>query len=321
MRSRALWLLGGLFAVAAWLAVVDGRTDVGDAALFAEAGRTLFSGHWLDTFARADLQAGPLQMAAFGAVSQLSSALDVSQFRLLAPLIELGSLAALVALAGRVAEPGRRGAVRVAVGAAALAIGLVRGAFLDGHPGEVLIPLVWVLAAQRAQRGQGARAGLLVGLSAGLELWGLLGLPVLLLARPRRALAGMAAATVAAAALFAPFMLFGRFGMFAYHWQISDGTLLHLFFSYGTPFGWQLRVGQAAAAVTAGAVVTWFARGSRHAIWAVPLATVGVRIVLDPAYNPWYWQAPQTLALLGAAAYCSRLPIRGYRTRPARSMT
>src|SRR5207302_4710715 len=115
------------------------------------------------------------------------------------------------------------GPVRVAVGAAALGLGLVRGTFLDGHPAELVVPLVWVLAGRRAQRGQAIRAGLLVGLSAGLEVWGLLGLPVLLLARPRRALGGSVAAAAAAATLFAPFLIFGRFEMLSYRWQISDG--------------------------------------------------------------------------------------------------
>jgi len=215
----------------------------------------------------------------------------------------------------------RRGPVRVAVAAAAIALGLIRGTFLDGHPAELLVPLVWVVAARRAQRGQALRAGVLVGLCAGLELWGLLGLPVLLLAqRPRRAVTGLAAACATAVALFAPFVLFGRFAMFSYHWQVADGTLLRVFVAYGTPFTWPLRVAQAAAALCAGAVVARLARSSRHAVWAVPLVAVAVRLLLDPVYNPWYWQAPQTLALLGAAAYLSRLPLRGLRLRPARSM-
>src|SRR5712691_9735444 len=111
MRSRSLWLLVCLLALAAWLTAGDGRTDVGDAALFAETGRTLLSGHWVDTFARSDVQAGPIQLAAFGALARLAAVLGLSEFRLLAPVLELGSLAALIALAGRLAAP-RPGAGR-----------------------------------------------------------------------------------------------------------------------------------------------------------------------------------------------------------------
>src|SRR5205823_2373004 len=102
---------------------------------------------------------------------------------------------------------------------AAVATGLTHGAFVDGHPAEAVSPLLWVLAAVEVRRGRAWRAGLLIGVSAGFELWGLLGVAVLALApRARDALRGAAAALITAVALLAPFAVFGSFHMFDYEW-------------------------------------------------------------------------------------------------------
>ena len=166
------------------------------------------------------------------------------------------------------------------------------------------IPLLWIAAAPQARRGRGGLAAALLTLSAGLELWGILGLPVLLLLpRVRSAALWALAAGAALCALLLPFAAFGRFNMLAYHWEVADGTLLHLFVAAHTPFTWPLRALQGGAAIAAGALAARRLRHSSQAVWVVPLAVVATRIVLDPIYNPWYWLAPQTLGVLGAAAF------------------
>src|SRR5207237_6993433 len=109
---------------------------------------------------------------------------------------------------------------------------------VDGHPADAVSPLIWVLAALEARRGRALRAGALIGLSAGLEVWGVLGAPVLLLApRLREAVKGWAMEAAVVVALFAPFVLAGEFRMFDYEWRVADGTLLGLVLTPGTHFG------------------------------------------------------------------------------------
>jgi len=133
------------------------------------------------------------------------------------------------------------------------------------------------------------RAGALVGLSAGFELWGMLGAVVFVLApRARAAAAGLVTQSSVAFALFLPFVLAGEFRMFDYRWQVNGDTLLGLFVEPGTPF---------------------------YAVWLAPLAVVVVRLSLDPVRYPWYWVAPEALALLGAAELLGGDALRSLRAR------
>ena len=60
--------------------------------------------------------------------------------------------------------------MRLAAGLAAVGAGLTQLAFADGHPAEAVVPLLWVLAAVWARDDRVVAAGLLIGVSAGLEL-------------------------------------------------------------------------------------------------------------------------------------------------------
>src|SRR5207344_2361658 len=99
-------------------------------------------------------------------------------------------------------------------------------------------------------------AGVLIGFSAGLELWGVLGAPLLLLApRLKRAFAGGLAETGVVVAMLAPFALAGSFRMFEHEWRVATGTLLGLVVQPGTHFGWPLRLLQSALALGGGAAI------------------------------------------------------------------
>ena len=50
-----------------------------------------------------------------------------------------------------------------------------------------------------------------------------------------------------------------------------------------------------------GAALAWRVRPSLHAVWVVPLATVAVRLLLDPVRYPWYWIAFETLVIASVA--------------------
>jgi hypothetical protein len=240
-------------------------------------------------FADPNVQVGPLQLLVFR-LGELAG--------VLALLVQLGVAALLWVAAGRLL-PER---MQFAVCLAAVALGLTYGAYQDGHPAQVLVPLLWVLAGADAREGRVVRAGALVGLSAGFEVGGMLGAVVFVLApRVRAAAAGLATQAGVAGALFLPFVFGGDFRMFDYRWRVNGDTLLSLVVEPGTDFTWSMRLMQGAAAVAAGAGVAWLFRRSLHAVWLAPLAVVTVRLALDPVRYPWYWLPVQTLVLLGGA--------------------
>lgn len=120
--------------------------------------------------------------------------------------------------------------------------------------------------------------------------------------RLRDAAVGTLVAAATALALFLPFVLGGHFEMLSFGWHVTSPSLLSLVVSEGTPFGWPLRLLQAAVAVSAGITVARVLRHSPHALWAAPLAIVAARLLLDPLVYSYYLAAPKGLILVGAAA-------------------
>jgi hypothetical protein len=301
----AVWLLPVLAASAIALAVPLG--DTGDLAYFVYASERLFSDSWADTYADPSLQVGPLQLLVFGGADLLGGALGVSTARLIALAVGAAIAALFVLVARRLLAPREDEVVLLAAGLAPVALGLTFDAFRDGHPAQVVVPLLWVLAGLEARAGRGWRAGALVGLSAGFELWGLLGAAVLVAApRPGQFLRAATAAVLVAAAFFAPFAL-SEFAMFEYRWVVNGDTPLSLVVDPGTEFTWPLRMLQGAAALLAGGALAWTLRGTTAALWAGPLAVVTMRVALDPVRYPWYWLALETLILLGAVQLVAAL--------------
>jgi hypothetical protein len=281
------------FAFAAVVALTVHPADTGDLAFFVHTSQKPL---W-DWFADPSVQVGPLQLAVF----RLGDLAHV-----LALVVQLGVAALFWEASGRLLA-GRDPWVRFAVCMAAVVLGLTYGAYQDGHPAQVVVPLLWVLAACDAREGRTVRAGALVGLSAGFEVWGVLGVVVFGLApHGRAALRGVATEIGVAAALFLPFIAAGEFWMLDYHWTVNGDTLLNLVVSTGTDFTWQMRMAQGLAALAAGAAVAWRLRRSLHGAWLAPLTVVAVRMALDPVRYPWYWLAVQTLVLLGAAELLAR---------------
>lgn len=283
-----LWL--PVLGLAGAVAYLDRGRDTGDLIFFVHKGEQLLSPDWAHTYADPMLQAGPLLLLIVGAVGN---------FTALAFVVGIGVAALLLAVLGRLGVDER---VRLAAGLVAVAAGLTHGAFVDGHPAQAVTPLLWVLAALWARENYVVAAGALIGVSAGLELWGVLGVPVLLLApRLRRAVHGAVVTGAVVASMLAPFVLFGTFKMFDYEWHVATGTLLSLVLTPGTDFGWELRLLQAALAVGGGAAVALTFRRSVHAVWCAPLVVVLARLLVDPLSFGWYWLAALALALVGAA--------------------
>ena len=287
--SSAASLLGAIAAAAAvGLAVPPG--DTGDVEYFVQAAERMLSASWRETYASSTLQAGPLQLLLFAlsttpVVGAVVGAAAAGLFWLVGRRL-LGDISGWALLAGSLAP---------------VVLGLTFHAYRQGHPAQVLVPLLWVLAGLEARRGRAWLAGLLVGVSAGFELWGVLGVAVFAVSpRVRDCIRAVAAAALVTLLPYAPFALAGEFAMFEYRWLVNGDTLLSLFVEPGTAFTWPLRVVQGGTAVMAGAAVAWSLRQSTAALWAGPLALVAVRLALDPVRYPWYWLALETLALVGA---------------------
>jgi hypothetical protein len=303
MRSLLPWALplGAAAIVAAF-----GTRDPADLPYFVDASRTLFSAAWANTFADPSLQVGPLLLF----LLRIGDWLGGLSF--LAYAIEVGLAALLVFVLGRVLD-GRvhKAAAQTVVGLAAVVLGLTADAYAYGHPAQVIVPLLWVLAALDARNGRTLRAGVLLGASAGLETWGVLGAPVLLLApTARKALGGVIVQAAVTAALYLPFVLAGDFRMFEHKWKVEWWAPVRIFLSPSTDFPWALRLVQGALALTVGITLALVLRRAVRAVWAVPLAIVAARLLFDPTLYSWYWLGMETLALVAAAEVLTSMPLR-----------
>lgn len=299
LRSPIARVWVPVLGLTAGRAYLDRGTDPGDLIYFVHRGEQLLSGGWANTFSDPVLQSGPLQLILFGAVRNLTA---------LAFVLELAVAALLLFVLGKL-QVGDR--IRLLVGVLAVAAGLTQGAFVDGHPAEAIVPLLWILAGLSAREDRVFNAGVLIGLSAGLELWGVLGAPLLLLApRLKRAFAGGVAEAGVVVAMLAPFALAGSFRMFEHEWRVATGTLLGLVVQPGTHFGWPLRLLQSALALGAGAAIATGLRRSAHALWLAPLGVVIIRLVLDPLAFGWYFLEAEALVLVGAGLMLAELPSR-----------
>ena len=295
VRSLGPWLVPATLAAALSAhAASRGDEALNDLPYFVGATARL----GLDAYADPSLQVGPLWLAAIRVAGPALPWLVVAG----------GSALVAVTLWRLAADHPRRTLLAAAGTTLVLALGLPSFAYASGHAAQLLVPLLWLNAYLDARRGRGTRAAVLVGASAGLETWGLLGLPLLLALAPRAALRAATAAVAVAAALYLPFVLGGDFRMAEYRWTVADGTPVSLLV-HGE-FPWGLRLAQGVLAVAVGAVIVLAARRSVAGGVAAAGAVVAVRLLLDPERHGWYWIAPQLLAVaLGVALAGARLVV------------
>lgn len=263
-----------------------------DGTFWVRYGQVLLSSHWDRAFSNPEIQVGPLQLAFFGSLANKEMTIAIL----------LGVVTALLVVAATRAAGVRNAALLCVVGLFAVVIGLTRIPDRSGHPADVMLPLIWVIAADQARRNHRLRAGLLIGLCAGVETWGILGVAVFAFApRLRDAAVSTLVSAGIALALFLPFMLGGHFEMLFLGWKVDQPSLMSLIVPVGTHFGWPLRLVQAMVAVSAGIAAARALRHSPHAIWIPPLVIVAARLLLDPLLNSYYPSAGEGLILVGAA--------------------
>jgi hypothetical protein len=314
------WVVAALVVLVVVLAV--GRsllTSTGapvDFNYFGPVGADLLTGRWAGLYRDPVIQAGPLELALWG-VPQLIGLSGALPWGVLYALLCLLLAAAITAVVHRVVRGRTPDALPIALLAAvlALATGIVTSSVMNGHPAEVVIPLLWVAAALTARRGHPLWSAVIIAAAAGWEVWGVLGAAVVLLAPGpvvRTLVSAAVGGAIALAALFGPFVALGPFRMFEFRWLIAPNTLESLWLRpRHDVFPWGLRVLQGALSVGGSAVLALLLRRSRDAVWLVPMVASAIRLVLDPLLAPYYFDQPAILVIVVIAVALARRSLLG----------
>jgi hypothetical protein len=264
---------------------------------FGPGGGDLLTGRWGDIYGDPAVQAGAFELVPYGVAHLLGTSGTVA-WTVLLSAYTAGS-AFLTALVLRpTISPDLRSSVLAAGGTAILVLAGTTQTWLLGHPSEALIPLLWAVAGRLAIRDRPLLAAAVVAASAGFEIWGVLGAPIVLLAAHPRLVRSALTGAVVVAALWVPFVLAGPFEMFSFAWVVSPDSLVHVLSPDATLFPWSLRLAQSVLALVVGTAVALLLRGrGAWGPWLVVVAVVAGRLVFDPM-TAAYYSIP---ALVGAA--------------------
>jgi hypothetical protein len=289
------------FATSSWSA--SSSPAAIDYTFFGPAGANILTGHLSAVFANSGVQAGPFELLPYGIAHLIAvhTALGWNIFySVFVAVLSFGIVFGLSFVRGT-APRTWSWYLALAVSAVAVLGWCVPSAVVLGHPAEVVIPVLWACAARCALEGRFAATGVLVALSAGWEVWGVLGAPVILLAVSPKVWRAALAGAVTLALLYLPFLLTGTFTMFGFAWTVSNDTLLAAIAPALHAFPWSLRLLQAAIAIGAGCLIAVLGRRVVYGVWLVPLAVILFRLLLDPVLLSYYWFAP-TIVGIGMAA-------------------
>jgi hypothetical protein len=282
----------------AWVGTAGSGTPI-DYYVFGPTGADLLTGKWGSVYANPVNQGGPFELATYGIadVLHINSGTGWVIFYSVAASVLCFGAVLILCLARGTAR--RTGSWYLALFICSLVIfaDYIPSSLFGGHPAEIAIPALWVLAAYFARKRMFLVCGVVIALSAGWEVWGVLGAPVVLIvAKPRlvrAALGGLAGVAI----LFVPFIATGVFKMFGFAWLVESRSLFYAIAPGLTTFPWSLRLLQAVVAVVAGCAVALLTRGTRYGIWLVPLAIIAFRLALDPVVAHYYWFAAAIVAV------------------------
>jgi hypothetical protein len=298
--TTAIVLLPVLTAVV-MMSTTSSVAEPVDFALFGPAGADLLTGQLSEVFGDPTIQAGPFELLPWGVLQLLGVSGQVGW------TVALTALAAVTAfLTALVLRPTLDADLRSSVLAAGgtlilVPTGPVATSWNLGHPAEVLVPLLWIVAGRLALRDRPVLAAVLVAASSSFEVWGVLGAPVVLLAAHPRIVRSALSGAIALAILWLPLVSAGPFHMFSFTWAVGEHSLIHLLQPRATTVPWAYRVGQSLLAVGAGTGVALLTRrvGGAWGPWAVVTAVVAGRMVLDPVLAAYYWY-PAAVGVVGA---------------------
>jgi hypothetical protein len=267
---------------------------------FGPGGEHLLTGRWGAIYDDPALQAGPFELVPFGIAHLLGTAGMVAWTVVLTAYAAITAFLTALVLRPRLSSD-LRSSVLAAVGTAVLSVAGTTQTWPLGHPSEALVPLLWGIAGRLALRDRPALAAAVVAASAGFEVWGVLGAPVVLLAARPRLVRSMLAGVGVLAVLWVPFVLAGPFEMLSFAWSVSARSLVHVLQPQTVLFPWALRLAQALVAVGAGSAVALLLRWRNGAWgpWAVVVAVVAGRLVLDPM-TAAYYGVPAMVGAVGA---------------------
>ncbi len=273
--------------------------DPPDLASFGARGDLILHGHLSPVYASSWNQAGPLQLVV-ARLLMLGSSTDRPLYGI-ELVVDVALLVLLRAAARRcgVSLPGQ-----LALGGAAL-VWLGPNGLWSGHPVEVAVVPLWLLAARYAARNAArdpARCGLLLGLSALVAPWAVLAFALAFVGPSRvRSVRSIVVAAAVTVIGYLPFVVSGHFALFDYEWLINRHTLLHLLAPGLVHFPWGLRVIQGLGALGGSLLVIRHVRPGRDTLWIAPLVAVLVRILLDPVLLGYYWLPAGVLVIAAGA--------------------
>jgi hypothetical protein len=295
-------LAAALLPVIAIAAYAMGTTPA-EYPLFGTAGANLLRGNVSAVFGSPKLQAGPFEIAPYGIAKLLNVHTEAQWFVFyVCVLYDMTFLLSLVLLLPVTRVSGRLGVyVPLLVLATANIGAFLPNVVLRGHLAEAMIPILWIVAACLSRERMFAAAGVAVALSAGFEVWGLLGAPVILLGTSPRFFRAALGGIVALLAIYLPFILSGNFRMFGFQWTTALGSIYRFLWPDLATFPWTFRLAQALLALAAGCAAALATRKHVSGVWLVPMAIISVRLVFDPLLFFYYWMAPATVALCALA--------------------
>ena len=298
-----------VLVAAALLEGVAAQAEPIDLAMFAQIGRQLLSGDLSAVYAGDYNQSGPLQLI----LAVLALPFGATRVGLLG-LHAIGNVTLVVGVilfgryvrqaSGRDTSP----VAELAVGAVCVAW-FLPGDVWNGHLAEVGIPLLWMTAALLVRRGWAVGAAALLALSAGLEPWGVLAVPLLLHdLRLRSLLRGGTVFALGVCALYLPFVLTGEFALFHHAWPLGNSSLAHLVWPAADEFTWYMRAVQGGLASGSCAAVVLLLRRRSHiqVVWLAPAAAVLGRLLLDPTMFGYYLVPVCLAAMVGAGCLDAR---------------
>jgi hypothetical protein len=299
--------LAPINAVALRSAMVASDPEPIDFSYFGHTGAAMLTGRLGDVLSDPAIQAGPFELLPNG-IAYLLGIDDATTWTVYLTAVATALTFALVLVLLPHGSSRWNWLLGLGIGTIACLETTISGSITAGHPADVAVPLLWLVAARLAQQGRASGAAAVVALSSGFEVWGVLGAPVLLLAPRLRPLRSMAAAAGVIAALYGPFAATGAFAMFGFHWPVAPGSLVHLLLPEATAFPWALRLLQGGLALAAGCAAALALRG-RAALWLTPVAVLAGRLLLDPVLADYYWYAPLVLLLGMLAASVAALEL------------
>lgn len=265
----------------------------GDFALFVRAGKAILSGDLDHAYSDATVQTGPLALVWAGTLALVLHALNASStigygITAIAALVPAVYAVALWAARHRPT----RWLYLATIGAAIVLIipWQLHDLFALQHPTYLWVPALWLIAANHARLDRPVPTAFLLATACGLETWGVLAVPVILLtlgtwnSRARAAVVVI----VITGLLWAPFALSRDFAMLDVTWVNSLPSPVGALLGNPDAITWQVRAVQAVTIVAASVIAWHFGRTATGGVTVGVAVVAWARVMTDTQFYPYY---------------------------------